>query len=682
MYCRYMMSVGIMSAFCVGHAGGWTIADGRMTDGNWTFAADLRGGSVAVGKCLTAPEEPMALDLSTPVTANGVEVRIAKLDPRFGRRGPDTKWAGVGGPLAGSVGALVLPGEGLSEIGDLAFTGCSNATGRVVFPKSLTKIGTMGFCRSGKIVFESCPFGEGVKTLPGSFFEQCTLPDTMSFPYVEEVDAAAFKGSDVKSVSFGGKLRKINGGYGSGVFTDCHELRSVKFDPAAETECVASFLFNGCSSLIEADLRSMVKITCPQGMPFEGCRQLRIVRFGPKLDSLPKDVFKGVAGVLTEIHYEDKAPVFEGKKPNRATVYLHKDGKWSRPTVTIETTVDADEAKGGYGYFLVSRGDGDPLESVIYLRYSVGGTAKPGQTYCSLFDDVEIPSGAKSVKVKIRPLNDPKTKEDATVTLKLEPSESYAIANGEAELKVRNGEKYGGYLYADAGRWNLLAHMGNSGVPGAPKANTVAAAKYVLDRGFAFENDIQISTNGVMYLDHDRKDRVYLQDWPDTFENTLRVVPTGAVYKVDAKCGMRGLDRFIAGVKADNTHERALVTFNSWDYDFCKRVHDELPGAQFWLPVMVSNGDKTKPFDHVAVANRIVRQCRDWGAEGISIMWVEDVCTDEFFEVINAAGIVIDVWTIDDMRTLKEAVNRGARFVTTNRPVPISESLPWAADPN
>ena len=706
-----------------------------LTDGTWSFAAEAQGDRLEVGKVKGWPKKVTALDLSGEIkNVYGDKLTIVKLDPCFGHRGPDTDWQGRGGPAAGFVGALKLPGEGLEEIGELAFTGCTNGAGKVVFPKSLKSIRGMAFCRSKDFEFEKCPFGENVKTLSGALFEECHLPAAMQFPHIEVCEGGVFKNSDIKAVSFGRNLKKIHGGWGAGIFAWCSELRIVKFDPEAKTEVSASFLFHECRKLVEADLRSFVSVECPQGTPFEGCENLRILRFG-KLPAIPKLFFRGLTG-LCELHFEGAAPAFDGEafdgvwrdyilhRPKAGlttSTFVHVDPAdfaavaswaklteggelktsgsvwnkaiggqdaalrplllWKRPTVSFTEIVDADEAKGGYGYFTVSRGEDDPIETSIPVTFKIGGTAKPGQTYCSIWNDAIIPCGEKSGRIKIRPLNDPKTTKDATVTLTLNKSESYAIAKGEAQMLVKNGAKYGGHLYADAGKWNLLAHMGNSGVKGAPQHNTVAAAKYVLDRGYVFENDIQISPNGVLYLDHDNRGKDYPTDWPDTFDGTLKVVPKGAIYKVDAKCGMKGLTNLVNAVKADKTNERALLAFNSWDEPFCRYIHQELPGAQFWLPVMVWRNDYTKPFDLEEHARRIVNQCKAWGAEGISIMWVEDVCTDEFFEIINEAGIIIDVWSIDDMRTVKEAINRGARYITTNRPVPITGELPWAAAP-
>lgn len=223
------------------------------------------------------------------------------------------------------------------------------------------------------------------------------------------------------------------------------------------------------------------------------------------------------------------------------------------------------------------------------------------------------------------------------------------------------------------GPQNLIAHKGNSGLK-VYKENTVAAAQDVVAHGFAFENDVQVAKNGVLYLNHDRQARDYPADWPDTFELTLKMLPTGAVYKVDAKCGLAGLDRLIAAVKADNTTARALLAFNTTEQTFADRIHAELPGAQVWVSVSVP---RKKVYDQAKEAEKIVHTCRALKAEGISLRWDAALCTPAFFKTLNDAGIVIDVWTVDKAEVAKEAIRRGARFVTTNRPIPIVAE--WSA---
>ena len=83
-------------------------------------------------------------------------------------------------------------------------------------------------------------------------------------------------------------------------------------------------------------------------------------------------------------------------------------------------------------------------------------------------------------------------------------------------------------------------------------------------------------------------------------------------------------------------------------------------------------------YDSVKEATRIVALSKEWNCKGISLQWNAQVCTKEFFDILNDAGITVDVWTIDDVRTAKKAINLGARWVTTNAPRRLSNELPPA----
>ena len=64
MSCRKLVLFAAVVAAWGGFAAEWTIADGKMSDGSWTFEASLGGENVTVGKCVVAPKKPTALDFS------------------------------------------------------------------------------------------------------------------------------------------------------------------------------------------------------------------------------------------------------------------------------------------------------------------------------------------------------------------------------------------------------------------------------------------------------------------------------------------------------------------------------------------------------------------------------------------------------------------------------------------
>ena len=341
--------------------------------------------------------------------------------------------------------------------------------------------------------------------------------------------------------------------------------------------------------------------------------------------------------------------------------------------LSIERECDADEGRGKDGFFVVSRGADDPVAKPIKFIFSVGGTAKPGWTYCSLWGDETIPAGEKSVRIRIIPLDDPETKEDATVTLTLHPSTgAYAVdpAKATATLKVLNGATFGGHNRRDAGPWNFIAHKG-AGEGRAPENSQAAVAAAVRD-GFGFENDLQITKDGRFYISHDPKtDITGLAD----FRGALELMKPGVLYKVDCKCGSSGIDRILEELKATDAVKRGgLLAFNL-DAEGCRRIVREAPGVEAWLSPGWPRG---KRCDAEKEAMRIIALAKAGDCKGISLGWNEEVCTKEFFDKFHEAGIAVDVWTIDDARTAKKAINLGARWVTTNVPRRLANELPPA----
>ena len=342
--------------------------------------------------------------------------------------------------------------------------------------------------------------------------------------------------------------------------------------------------------------------------------------------------------------------------------------------LSIERECDADEGRGKDGFFVVSRGADDPVTKPIRFIFSVGGTAKPGWTYCSLWGDETIPAGEKFVRIRIIPLDDPETKEDATVTLTLQPSTgAYAVdpTKATATVKVLNGATFGGNNRRDAGPWNFIAHKG-AGEGRAPE-NSQAAVDAAVRDGFSFENDLRLTKDGRFYISHDPKtDITGLAD----FKGALELMKPGVLYVVDCKCGSAGIDRIREELKVTDAVKRGgQLVFCFGDSVGCRQIAREIPGVEAWLS---PGRPKGRRCDAEKEALRLIALLKANNCKGIALAWTEEVCTREFFDKFHEAGIAVDVWTIDDARTAKKAINLGARWVTTNVPRRLANELPPA----
>ena len=113
---------------------------GTISDGTWTFKASYDKNNttnMTVSEVTEYPSEVTALDFSKPIEKlndTNTTYTIVMLNPQFyyysgGYKNRDGR---------DKVGELTLPGEGLVEIGGYAFTECTNMTGDLIFPSSLT----------------------------------------------------------------------------------------------------------------------------------------------------------------------------------------------------------------------------------------------------------------------------------------------------------------------------------------------------------------------------------------------------------------------------------------------------------------------------------------------------------------------------------------------------------------
>ena len=351
----------------------------------------------------------------------------------------------------------------------------------------------------------------------------------------------------------------------------------------------------------------------------------------------------------------------------------------ARADLSIERECDADEGRGKDGFFVVSRGADDSVAKPIRFIFSVGGTAKPGWTYCSLWGDETIPAGERSVRIRIIPLDDPETKRDATVTLTLQPSTgAYAInpAKATATLSVLNGAAFGGHNRRDAGPWSLIAHRGG-GEGFAPESSKAALEACVRD-GFSFENDVQITKDGRFYISHDPKTDI---TGLANFKDSLKLLKPGIVYAVDCKCGCSAIGQMLEELEATEAVKsggRIAFTIGpgmaGWQ-EGCRRIVREAPGAEVWLS---PGRPKGRRCDAEKEAMRIIGILKACGCKGVSLAWTEEVCTKEFFDRFHEAGIDVLIWTIDNARTAKKAINLGARWVATNVPRRLVSEFPPA----
>ena len=123
---------------------------------------------------------------------------------------------------------------------------------------------------------------------------------------VKSIDASAFYGSSVTSVSMPSSVTKM----GAGVFRDCKNLQQCELSP--DLKALSDRTFMGCSSLRRFDLPSgltaigaeafresgLQSLSMPESLTkigqsaFHGCKSLAQVEFGEGLNTIGKEAFR------------------------------------------------------------------------------------------------------------------------------------------------------------------------------------------------------------------------------------------------------------------------------------------------------------------------------------------------------------------------------------------------------
>ena len=136
---------------------------------------------------------------------------------------------------------VVLPEEGLQEIGEYAFWGCKLE--RMNFPTTLKVIGKVAFCHTN---LSSIDLPDGIEDMGEAAFCYCeSLSNARIPPLINKLPREMFSYCiSLFSIELLEEFNQIC----SGAFAECHSLRNLAFPPSAEIEENA---FYGCNDLLQ-----------------------------------------------------------------------------------------------------------------------------------------------------------------------------------------------------------------------------------------------------------------------------------------------------------------------------------------------------------------------------------------------------------------------------------------------
>ena len=287
--------------------------EGTVAWGGWTFKATVADGThdLSVGACTGWPTVITPLDFGRKVVGreSGEEYTIVSLSPYFGSLGEKSKL--IGKEQGGFVGALTLP-PAVTNIGERAFSYCTNSMGVLNFPSTLRTLGDYAFAESG-LTFNGAEF-EIFEMIPAYCFGSTKVSGEANLTNATSVTKGAFEGvSSLKSVKFGPKLASLSGDYNHGAFQGCSGLTNVTFDAESRFMMSGQNVFAGCSVLKKIDLCGVTSMTVAQrgdykATHFKGCVNLAEIDFGPALTNLDKSAVSIDSANLKTIVFEGKVP--------------------------------------------------------------------------------------------------------------------------------------------------------------------------------------------------------------------------------------------------------------------------------------------------------------------------------------------------------------------------------------
>ncbi len=247
----------------------------------------------------------------------------------------------------------------------------------------------------------------------------------------------------------------------------------------------------------------------------------------------------------------------------------------------------------------------------------------------------------------------------------------------------------------------LIAHRGESeDVP----ENTILAYRTAVERGFGFECDCYLSSDGKVFMFHDRNlkrttdgacekacweaswDEIKNLDvgnwgkWkgskfagtkPSLLEDVLPLARDGRKIYLEVKNPSTEIVPRIREILARQTAATPEnLLFISFRENICKALKEQLPEYKvYWLTAyrhewgVGSWNDTTKP---LVTIDDILETLRDTGADGVDCQYLDDYTTADKIAAVHAAGKSFHVWTIDNLADALEAFRRGADTVTTN----------------
>ena len=246
----------------------------------------------------------------------------------------------------------------------------------------------------------------------------------------------------------------------------------------------------------------------------------------------------------------------------------------------------------------------------------------------------------------------------------------------------------------------IIAHRGAS--HDAPE-NTVAAIRLAWEqKADASEFDVYLTRDGKIAVLHDKdtrrtaggtnlvvaqstlaelraldvgrwKGEKFAGEKVPPLDEMLATVPAGKKVYIEVKCGpeiVAELDRVLKANKL-KPEQTPVISFNAQVIAEVKKARPDVPA--YWLVNLNPPKNKKKEFVP-PTADELVKRAKELKADGLDLS-AADGLDEAYAKTIQAAGLKLYVWTVNDPAVARRLVKIGVDGITTDRPAWLREQL-------
>ena len=183
----------------------------------------------------------------------------------------------------------VTIGDGVSSVGETAFSGCNKMT-HVTLPKSVTTIREGAFAGCNKLTSVTLPADGKLQTIGKEAFIRCTALTSISLPKsATTIEDRAFSNCEaLTSVTLpaDGKLQTI----GVNAFGGCIKLKRITIPHSVTT--IEGDAFNSCKGLTSVTLPDNAQFTKIKSGTFRYCKALERITLPKSVTKIESDAFE------------------------------------------------------------------------------------------------------------------------------------------------------------------------------------------------------------------------------------------------------------------------------------------------------------------------------------------------------------------------------------------------------